>query len=93
MLTRPRITFLYPTPQGLLLRRPSVFAAQYFPSSLLPLRASYYDKELFDSIAKNISANFTRFDTEQLLKVCSARAQPADCIPCRCGVLAECSFE
>ena len=29
----------------------------------------YYDKELFQAIAQNVSSNFTKFDTEQLLKV------------------------
>ncbi len=32
-------------------------------------RADYYDKPLFAAISANISANFTKFETEQLLKV------------------------
>ncbi len=41
-----------------------------------PRRSAFcYDKELFDGIAKNISANFTRFDTEQMLKIVTAFAQ------------------
>lgn len=35
-------------------------------------RASYYDKDLFAGIAANVSANFTKYDTEGLLKVLSA---------------------
>ena len=29
----------------------------------------YYDKDLFEAVAQNISSNFTKFETDQLLKV------------------------
>ncbi|GFR50356.1 hypothetical protein Agub_g12566 [Astrephomene gubernaculifera] len=35
-------------------------------------KVNYYDKDLFTGVAANISANFTKFETEQLLKVLSA---------------------
>ncbi len=35
-------------------------------------RVNYYDKDLFTGVAANVSANFTKFETEQLLKLLSA---------------------
>ncbi len=35
---------------------------------LLGRRAGLYDKALFGAVAANVSANFTKFETEQLLK-------------------------
>lgn len=35
----------------------------------------YYDKDLFTAIAANVSANFTKFETEQLLKIVKAFAE------------------
>ncbi|KXZ54799.1 hypothetical protein GPECTOR_4g870 [Gonium pectorale] len=35
-------------------------------------KVNYYDKDLFAGIAANISANFTKYETEQLLKVLGA---------------------
>eukprot|EP00201_Polytomella_parva_P022376 CAMPEP_0175049060 /NCGR_PEP_ID=MMETSP0052_2-20121109/6532_1 /TAXON_ID=51329 ORGANISM="Polytomella parva, Strain SAG 63-3" /NCGR_SAMPLE_ID=MMETSP0052_2 /ASSEMBLY_ACC=CAM_ASM_000194 /LENGTH=300 /DNA_ID=CAMNT_0016313187 /DNA_START=153 /DNA_END=1055 /DNA_ORIENTATION=- len=32
-------------------------------------RANYYDKDLFTGIEANVSANFTKFETEQLLQI------------------------
>jgi hypothetical protein len=34
----------------------------------------YYDKDLFEGISKNISENFTKFETDQLLKIVKAFA-------------------
>lgn len=36
----------------------------------------YYDKELFEAVAANISSNFTKFETDQLLKVLVPRPAP-----------------
>ena len=38
-------------------------------SFIATFRVHYYDKDLFEAIAHNISANFTKFETDQLLKV------------------------
>lgn len=38
----------------------------------LPPRVNYYDKDLFTGVAANVSANFTKYETEQLLKLLSA---------------------
>lgn len=38
-------------------------------ASFHPHRANYYDKELFDAVASHISANFTKYETDGLLKV------------------------
>ncbi|GLI67322.1 hypothetical protein VaNZ11_011509 [Volvox africanus] len=35
-------------------------------------KVNYYDKDLFTGIAANISSNFTKYETEQLLKVLGA---------------------
>ncbi|GLC52963.1 hypothetical protein PLESTB_000693300 [Pleodorina starrii] len=35
-------------------------------------RVNYYDKDLFTGVAANISANFTKYETDQLLKVLGA---------------------
>lgn len=35
-------------------------------------RVNYYDKDLFTGVAANVSANFMKYETEQLLKVLGA---------------------
>lgn len=39
------------------------------PPSFLAPRVNYFDKDLFAAVAANISANFTKYETEQLLQV------------------------
>lgn len=42
----------------------------HHPTCFVWLRSvHYYDKDLFEGVAHNISNNFTKFDTAQLLKV------------------------